>query len=137
MKSVGIRGSVVAAVATIFVLGTGITTPAHAQEAALAADPELAAKGVWNQSTAYAIDDIVTARGSTWIAKRANTGKVPGQTSAPSSAAFWQLFARGFNPTGAWLNSTKYQPDDLVTRSGETWRAKRHHLSGRGALGGG
>ncbi len=46
MKSVGIRGSVVAAVASIFVLGSGIIiAPAPAQQAALAANPELAAQG--------------------------------------------------------------------------------------------
>ncbi len=88
MKSVGIRGSVVAAVASIFVLGTGITTPAHAQQAALAANPELAAMGTWNPATTYAIDDIVTSRGSTWRSKRNNNiGKVPGQ-NPPSNAAF-------------------------------------------------
>ena len=86
-----------------------------------AANPKLAAKGVWNPSTDYLKDDIVTARGSTWIAKRNNKGKVPGQTS-PSTD--WQLSARGFNPTGAWSNATKYQPDDLVTHNGQTWRAK-------------
>jgi hypothetical protein len=130
MKSVGIRGSVVAAVTSIFVLGYGTTTPVHAQQAALAANPELAAKGAWNSGTTYVIDDIVTSRGSTWRSKRNNnTNRVPGQTQ-PSTAAFWELFARGFNPTGAWLNSIKYQPDDLVTRSGQTWRAKRTIAAG-------
>jgi hypothetical protein len=124
MKSVGIRGSVVAAVATIFVLGYGITTPAYAQQAALAANPELAAKGVWNGSTTYVIDDLVTSRGSTWRSKKNNnTGRVPGQTQ-PSTAAYWELFARGFNPSGAWSNAPTYQPDDMVTHSGQTYRAK-------------
>ncbi len=125
MKSVGIRGSVIAAVATIFVLGVGIGSAVKAQETALSAAPELAAKGVWNPSTTYVIDDLVTSRGSTWRSKRNNNiGKVPGQ-NPPSTAAFWELFARGFNPTGAWLNSATYQPDDLVTHQGQTWRAKR------------
>src|SRR4029079_19747153 len=46
----------------------------------------------------------------------------PGQTQ-PSTAAYWQLFARGFTPTGAWSNATKYQPDALVTLAGQTYRA--------------
>jgi trimeric autotransporter adhesin len=125
MKSVEMRGSLVAAVATIFVLATGITTSAQAQQtAALAANPELAAKGAWDPGTTYVIDDLVTSRGSTWRSKRNNNlNKVPGQTQ-PSSATYWELFARGFNPAGAWLNSTKYQPDDLVTHLGQTYRAK-------------
>jgi hypothetical protein len=128
MKSVGIRGSVVAAVASIFVLGYGIMPQSHAQQTAPAADSELAARGIWNAGTTYAKDDIVTARGSAWISLRpGNINHVPGQTSAPSSATWWRLFARGFNPTGAWLNSTQYHPDDLVTRSGQTYRAKLSH----------
>src|SRR5688500_14003750 len=108
MKSVGIRGSVVAAIASIFGLSTGVTTPVQAQQtAALAANPELAAKGVWDPATTYVVDDLVTSRGSTWRSKRNNNlNKVPGQTS-PSTATYWELFARGFNPTGEWLNSTK------------------------------
>ncbi len=124
MKSVGIRGSLVAAVASIFVLNCNITSPAHAQQAALADNPELAAKGVWNGSTAYVKDDIVTARGSAWIAKKANTGRVPGSTT-PNNAQYWQLFARGFNPLGAWSSAITYQPDDVVTFNGQTFRAKR------------
>ncbi len=125
MSDVGIRGSVVAAVASIFVLSCSVTTPVHAQQtAALAANPELAAKGVWDPATTYVIDDIVTSRGSTWRSKRNNNlNKVPGQTS-PSTATYWELFSRGFNPAGEWLSSTKYQPDDLVTRNGQTFRAK-------------
>jgi hypothetical protein len=79
--------------------------------------------GVWDPATRYVTDDIVSARGSTWIAKRNNRNRVPGQT-APSTADDWQLFARGFNPLGAWSNAIRYQPDDLVTHLGQTYRAK-------------
>src|SRR5262249_36833780 len=86
--------------------------------------PELVAAGGWNAATTYAKDDIVVARGSAWISLKAgNTNRVPGQTS-PSTAAWWGLVARGFNPTGSWANATKCQPDDLVTRLGQTYRAK-------------
>src|SRR5690348_9978591 len=120
MQFLGIRASALA-IAAIVILGTSITGPA--QDAAVA-DLRLAAKGAWDAGTTYAKDDIVTARGSSWISLRANNlNKVPGQTQ-PSSAAYWRLFARGFNPAGAWSNVTKYQPDDLVTLGGQTYRAK-------------
>jgi hypothetical protein len=110
---------------SVFVLTISFTPIVHAQQtAALAANPELAAMGVWDPTKTYAKDDIVTARGSAWISRKPdNVNKVPGQTN-PSSAAWWQLFARGFNPTGAWSSATTYQPDDLVTHNGQTYRAK-------------
>jgi len=115
-----------AAVTSIFVLSYGVIAPAQAQHissVAAAANTELAARGEWDATTIYVADDIVAARGSTWIAKRNNKGKVPGQTS-PSTAADWQMSARGFNPLGAWSNATLYQPDDVVTFNGQTFRAK-------------
>jgi len=122
MGHVGIRGGF-AAIAIALILVSG-TAPIHAQQAALSVDPRLAAKGEWDAGTTYARDDIVTARGSSWISLRNNNlNKVPGQTQ-PSTATSWRLFARGFNPLGAWSNVTQYQPDDLVTRSGQTYRAK-------------
>lgn len=127
MKSIA-RGSAIAAIATAFVLGYGTSTTS-AQDAALGANAELAAKGVWDANITYAKDDVVTARGSAWISLKAvNKNHVPGQTS-PSSAAWWRLFARGFSPLGAWVNTTKYQPDDLVTFNGQTYRAKVTNLN--------
>jgi hypothetical protein len=73
------------------------------------------ARGGWSPSVNYVLDDLVTARGSAWRAKRANINKVPGQTS-PATALDWERFARGFNPLGAWVGTKKYQPDDLVLR---------------------
>src|SRR5690348_10699225 len=109
MQFLRIRRNVVAAIAAVLILGYSI--PLDAQDAPIAANRNLAAKGVWNSSTIYAVDDIVTARGSAWISLRANNlNRVPGQTQ-PSTAAYWQLFARGLNPTGAWSNAAKYQPD--------------------------
>ena len=123
MWSITIRGGLAAAGLAIVVLSFGFAPQLHAQQAAVV-DPRLAAKGAWDSGTTYAKDDIVTARGSAWISLRANNlNKVPGQTQ-PSTAAYWRLFARGFNPAGAWLNTNKYQPDDLVTQNGQTYRAK-------------
>jgi hypothetical protein len=96
----------------------------RAQQAATTSQRELLAKGVWSDSVTYAKDDIVTSRGSTWRSLRNNNlNKIPGQTQ-PSTATSWQIFARGFSPTGAWSNATKYQPDDLATSGGQTYRAK-------------
>src|SRR5688572_1763512 len=115
----------IAATALILMSSVYVAPAVHAEQtAALAPNPELAAKGAWDPATTYVTDDIVTARGSTWRSKRSNNlNKVPGQTQ-PSTAAYWELFARGFNPSGAWVNTTKYQPDDLVTHNGQTFRAK-------------
>lgn len=103
---------------------------AHAQAPASSPEAaEIASKGVWNSATTYAKDDIVTARGSAWISlKPGNINQLPGQT-APSTATWWRLFARGFNPTGAWSNSAIYHPDDIVTRLGQTYRAKITHTN--------
>lgn len=89
----------------------------------------LVAKGGWNASTTYAKDDIVTARGSTWRSKVAgNKNHVPGSTN-PNTAAFWEAFAVGFNPAGAWVTGNTYQPNELVTYHGQTWRAKLTNTS--------
>jgi hypothetical protein len=106
-------------IAAVFVFGQSVTSQVNAQPAI-----ELAAKGAWDPAATYAKDDIVTLRGSAWRSKRNdNLNKMPGQTH-PSTATSWELFARGLNPLGVWSNATKYQPDDLVTRNGQTWRAK-------------
>jgi hypothetical protein len=121
-----VRGSLIAAVAAVLSLGVALPAPVQAQRvsATAVANPDLAAKGAWDAGTAYAVDDIVLARGSTWRAIKANTGRVPGSTS-PNNGKYWELLARGFNPTGAWSSATQYQPDDLATSNGSTWRAKK------------
>jgi hypothetical protein len=123
----GLCHGIVAAFFAIFIFAAAAQV--HAQQNTAIADLALAAKGEWDATTTYAKDDIVTARGSTWLSLKAgNKNKVPGQTNV-STAAWWQLFARGLNPTGAWSNATKYQPDDLVINLGATWRAKRTNIN--------
>jgi hypothetical protein len=113
----------------VCVVGSRIV-PLSAQEIqAQRLPPELVAKGAWSATTTYAIDDIVTARGSTWRSlKAANRNRPPGQTQ-PSTAAYWEPLASGLNPTGAWVSTTKYQPNDLAISNGSTWRAKRTNLN--------
>jgi len=84
---------------------------------------DLTSRGSWSKSVEYQVDDIVTYRGSSWRAKKTSTNEPPGQTS-PSTASFWEVLARGLNPLGEWNNSATYQPNDLVTYKGSTWRAK-------------
>jgi hypothetical protein len=98
-------------------------THASAQTPLSAVLSNLNARGVWMPGVTYAIDDIVTYRGSSWRAIKVNVNKRPGQT-APSTAAYWQVLARGLNPIGEWNATTTYEPNDLVTHAGSTWRAK-------------
>jgi hypothetical protein len=126
MKSVALRGSLIAAVATVVVLGFGTTIELRAQQAP-SVSPALVSKGEWDANTRYAADDLVTSRGSTWRAKVSNRHHTPGSTH-PDTSAYWELFARGFNPTGAWSNVATYEPDDLVTSNGQTYRAKITNL---------
>jgi hypothetical protein len=113
--------------AAIILTATSIwhSSAANAQSAndSRVAVSDLKARGVWSAATNYVTDDIVTSRGSTWRAKRASKGKIPGATS-PSTAADWEVLAVGFNPLGAWSNAPTYQLNDIVTHLGSTWRAK-------------
>lgn len=90
---------------------------------------ELTPRGKWSETVTYNRDDLVTSRGSTWRSKHDNNlGRVPGQTN-PSTATDWQAFSVGFNPLGAWLISTTYHPNDVVTHIGSTWRAMRTNVN--------
>jgi hypothetical protein len=85
MQSFIIRGGLAAA--AVIAIAAGVTPELRAQQAvAVSANPELAAQGEWDDTITYAIDDIVTARGSTWRSKRNNNlNKVPGQTQPSTS----------------------------------------------------
>jgi hypothetical protein len=131
MRSINIRGLwAVLATVVIAVAGALVAPEIKAQQVSAVADTAeidarlVDAKGAWSPGKNYVTDDLVTSRGSTWRAKRNNKGKVPGSTQ-PSTAADWELFAAGFNPTGAWLGSKTYHANDLVTHDGTNWRAKR------------
>lgn len=53
----------------------------------------LAPRGAWTAATPYQTNDLVTALGSTWRAKRSNLNRVP-----TTSAADWELFASAGEP---------------------------------------
>src|SRR6201995_4420112 len=121
MHSLIMRGGLVAALAVTIVFACFVAD-LKAQET-LSVQPDLAAQGVWSATKTYAKDDIITAHGSAWTSLKANNkNQLPGQTS-PSTAAWWQLFASGVNSLGAWSSAATYQPNDLVTYLGATWRA--------------
>jgi hypothetical protein len=119
------RGGIVAAIGILVAITSIDPFAASAQEKPGSIAEALTAKGAWKPTVRYRRDDVVTSRGSTWRSKRNNNkGRIPGQTQ-PSSAAFWELLARGFNPRGPWIGARRYQPNDLVTSNGSTWRARR------------
>jgi hypothetical protein len=126
MQSLTSRGRFIAAIGILVSVGIGFAPAAQTQQSIVT--EALTAQGAWSASVIYHTDDIVTSRGSTWRALRTNKNKVPGQTR-PSTAAYWELFASGFNAAGPWVSTTKYQPNDLVTSNGSTWRAKRTSLN--------
>jgi hypothetical protein len=113
----------VTAAAAIFLSAPVAAAAQQRIEGTAAVTTTLTPRGPWSAATTYSVNDLVTARNSTWRATRASNGKVPGQTN-PSTAAYWELFAGGLNPAGAWQASTIYQPDDVVTYRGAAWRAR-------------
>lgn len=86
-----------------------------------AAQAQLVPRGEWDAATSYALNDIVTSRGSTYRAKAANIGRVPGRTAPGSTAAFWEEMASGYNSLGNWAAATTYHPNDVVLYSGSAW----------------
>ena len=71
-------------------------------------------KGAYNAGTAYAIDDVVSYNGSSYVAKTATTGNLPTVT------ANWDLMSQaGTNGTnGTDLTTTSTTQGDLVYRDG-------------------
>ena len=67
-------------------------------------------RGAWSNVTAYSTNDLVTRKGSVWIAVTGNTGNDPYLDNGTN----WTLFAEGFNFTGTWLVGTSYNYFDVV-----------------------
>jgi hypothetical protein len=68
-------------------------------------------RGAWSNVVAYATNDVVTRKGSVWIAVQGNTGVDPYTDNGTN----WTVFAEGFNYTGTWLVGTSYNYFDVVT----------------------
>ena len=125
-KGRGLAVLVACAVLLSFPLGPGVM--AQAVSTAPTAPLSVTPRGAWSPNVSYALNDLVTSRGSSWRARRASLGKLPGST-APSTALDWELFAGGLNPLGVWNSLLTYQRNDLVTNLGSTWRALRTNLN--------
>ena len=86
MKIATIVRGIAAAIVASLCLSPGLPPKAWAQTEPAAANttPEapaplaVAARGAWSPTVSYKKDDLVTARGSTWRAKRENINKIPG-----------------------------------------------------------
>ena len=81
-------------------------------------------RGAWDAATAYAVSDLVSNDGNSWIAVTANTNSEP-----TTSSSDWNIFAAGGNEgvgfrwRGGWANTTAYVIDDIVSHDGSAWIA--------------
>ena len=75
--------------------------------------------GVWDTSTTYKVNQIVTFNGSTYIAITAHSATEP----TTSGQTDWDLIAGGFQFEGAWNIGTTYQINDIATFNGSTYIA--------------
>jgi len=69
-------------------------------------------RGAWSNVTAYSTNDVVTRKGSAYVAVSGSTGQDP---YLDSSMTFWTILTQGFNFTGTWLVGTHYNYFDVVT----------------------
>lgn len=71
-------------------------------------------KGPWSAQTAYAIDDVVSHGGSSYIALQSSTGQMPPSvSSAPTGNIYWGVMsAKGADGQGAGdMTRAVYDPD--------------------------
>lgn len=69
-------------------------------------------RGAWSNVTAYATNDVVTRKGSAYVAVAGSTGQDP---YLDASQTFWKVLTQGFNFVGTWLIGTSYNYFDVVT----------------------
>jgi hypothetical protein len=79
--------------------------------------------GVWDTSTTYKVNQIVTFNGSTYIAITAHSATEP----TTSGQTDWDLIAGGFQFEGVWNTGTTYQISDIVTFNGSTYISLTNH----------
>jgi hypothetical protein len=90
-------------------------------------NPGIRSNGVWTTATSYIQNDVVTYGGNTYIALTTHTS---GAFATDLSANRWQKFVGGVRYRGAWLTSTAYLIDDVVTNGSSTYIAIQDHTSG-------
>ena len=79
--------------------------------------------GVWDTSTTYKVNQIVTFNGSTYIAITAHSATEP----TTSGQTDWAVIAGGFQFEGVWNIGTTYQINDIATFNGSTYIAITNH----------
>lgn len=80
------------------------------------------ALGAWASNKYYHPNDVVIHGGSAWVSLLTSLNVPP---HLPTSSTFWLKLVPGLAAKGPWLSATAYATDDVVTRAGQTWRAKR------------
>jgi len=68
-------------------------------------------RGAWSNVTAYSTNDVVTRKGSAYVAVSGSTGQDP---YLDTTQTFWKLLTQGFNFVGTWLVGTSYNYFDVV-----------------------
>ena len=81
-------------------------------------------KGAFNNSTAYAVDDVVSSSGNSYVCILASQG------NAVSNGTYWNLMAQG----GTGSSSTLTTAGDMLYRDGSGLQAAQGHLAGRGRV---
>jgi hypothetical protein len=68
--------------------------------------------GAWSSITAYSTNNVVTRKGSAYVAVSGSTGQDP---YLDTTQTFWKILTQGFNFVGTWLVGTSYNYFDVVT----------------------
>ena len=85
-------------------------------------------RGAWNSTTAYAVDDMVSYNGSSYICIHLNANAEPDVYSTD-----WQLVAQSGNSInwrGAWVSTATYNIHDAVFYNGSTYIAQNNPSTG-------
>lgn len=72
---------------------------------------------------------VATQISDSLVASRLYLDESSFEGNGTSGNPYKALPARGFNPRGAWVASTLYLIDDIVTRAGNTYRVTANHTS--------
>jgi hypothetical protein len=78
---------------------------------------------VWNSSTIYQTNEIVSYGGAIYIALQENTNQIPS-----SASAFWDRLVGGLEFEGNWSVGSSYQKGDIVRYGGYTYVASQDSL---------
>jgi hypothetical protein len=103
-----------------------VCTSSHTSSATFAANSskfDLMAQGIefsgiYNPSTLYKANDIVTYGGATYVALQESTGQSPS-----SSPTYWSSLVGGIEYVGVYSGSTKYTTGDIVSYGGNNYIA--------------